>query len=252
MACRIAAAQNAAVSDANKTGTFQSVRGLVVVLALVVVGIGFGSQWWKADELRETQRQIQEAIASAPTTKEGKLEVWVTYANPQIHSCLMQMRLAPDLPWLVTHAVRTPGEDDVEFHGLDLTWIPKKLAVRDGLVARVRLPQATAVGRGPLTGDMARYVQVFGEGMRVPDPNERLQFLVMRAFGELPAGLQRDLEFATFELEIGDETSWEELGHVRPANDTSAGIPGHATGNAAGNSTGEAAAEGGESEATSQ
>lgn len=202
-----------------------NVRGLLAVLALVVVGIAFGSQFWKADELLETRRRIEEAIASAPTDREGQLEVWVTYANPQIHNCLLQMRLTPERPWLVTHAVRRPGEDEVEFHGIDLTWIPKRLAVRDGLVARVRLPLPTAVGRGPLTGEMARYVQVFGEGMRVPDPAERLRFLVLRAFGELPAGLGRDLSFASFEVEVGTETSWEELGHVRPA-EPSGGRPG--------------------------
>lgn len=198
-------------------------RGLLVVLALVVLGIGVGSQWWKTDALRETRRRIQAARDAAPTDEEGRLEVWVTYANPQIHSCLQQMRLAPDMPWLVTHAVRAAGEEDVELHGIDLSWIPTNLARRDGLVVRVPLPAPTAVGRGRLTGDMARYVQVFGDGMRVPDPAERLRFLVQRALGELPAGLQRDLEFAGFELEVRPETSWEALGFERPEG---AGAPG--------------------------
>jgi hypothetical protein len=196
--------------------SIQSMRGLIAVFALVVVGIGFGSQFWKADELRETQRQIKEAIAAAPTSEEGRFEVWVRYANPQIHNCLQQMRLSQDRPWLVTHAVRIAGESEVQFYGIDLEWIPLELAVRDGLVARVRLPAPVAVGRGPLTGEMERYVQVFAEGMRVPDPAVRLRGLVLRAFGELPAGLEKDLPFATLELEVGTEASWEELGHVRP------------------------------------
>ena len=207
-----------AMVQAAKTGDggggWRRFSGLLVVFALAVIGIGFGSQWWKSGELRESKRRIQAAIDAAPTTTEGRLAAWTQLASPQVHSCLLQMRLSSESPWLVTHAVRHDGASEVEFYGIDLTDMPTVLVARDGLVARVRLPEPGPVGRAPLSGDMARYVPVYAPGMRVSDPVERLRGLTLRALGGLPQGLVDDIPEASFELLVGPGTTWDE---VRPA-----------------------------------
>jgi len=213
LACVPLTAQNASVTESSAPTGFkiQSPRGLLVVLVVLLVGVG--SRFLMSGGLGRTQGPD----AAAPTTDAGKLDAWLKDANPRIHGSLQELRLAPELPWLVTHAVRAAGASEVEFHGLDLEWIPRELAVRDGLVARVRLPAPRVVGHGLLSGELAGRVQVFGEGMRVPDPVERLRSQVSRSLGELSVELERELPFARFELVLGTEASWEELGHARPA-----------------------------------
>lgn len=206
-----------AARDAGRPGA-RGYAGPIVVGVLVLLGIGFGSQWWKADELRQGKRAIEEAIDAAPTTAEGKLAVWSRFADPQVHACLLQMRLSPEMPWLVTHAVRPAGATTgpVELHGVDLTDLPVRLVERDGMLVRLRLPGPGPLGSGVLSGEMARYVPVYAEGMRVADPAQRMRELVERALGELPAGLAKDIEGARFEVEVVPGATWAE---VLPAAD---------------------------------
>jgi hypothetical protein len=184
-----------------------------VVGVLVLLGIAFGSQWWKVPDLRQGKRAIEEAIDAAPTTAEGKLTVWAEFADPQVHACLQQMRLSPELPWLVTHAVRPEGATSgpVEMHGVDLRDLAYRLVEREGMLVRLRLPEPVPLGTAELSGEMARYVPVYAAGMRVPDPAVRLSELVLRALGELPAGLAKDIEGARFEVVVGPGRTWAEV-----------------------------------------
>ena len=187
------------------------VRGLLVMLALVAVGlsVSVGYFFWSLTSKASAARRIIEArkreIAEAPRTPEGRLAHWLTFGAPQIHHRLEIMRFSAEQPWLVTHAVRTDGEADgrVEIYGIDLSDLPQTIARIEGSTVHVKLPIPRRLGAGPLTGDNALAVPIAARPDLVPDPIERAKFLVRFALDGLSGALERDIPGAKLSIEIG-------------------------------------------------
>jgi hypothetical protein len=194
-------------------------RGLLVMLALVLVGLSVsaGYFFWSLTSKASATWKIIDArkreIAEAPTTPEGRLANWLKFGAPQIHHRLEIMRYSAAQPWLVTHAVRTAGGDDgrVEIYGIDLTGLPVSIARVESSTVHVKLPMPRRLSIGPLTGDNAVAVPVAARADLVPDPVERAKFLVHFALDDLSGALERDIPGAKLAIEIGPETSFDEI-----------------------------------------
>ncbi len=190
-------------------------RGLVVMAALVVAGVGVTAGYlaWKAPEVGKIIADRKRAIAEAPKTAEARLANWIVFGAPQIHHRLEIMRFSAEQPWLVTHAVRVAGDDPerVEIHGIDLSDLPRDLAKVDGIRIRVHLPRPTLLATGPLTGGNAVAVPVAVDAASAPDPIARAEYLVHFALDDLGKALERDIPGAKLSIEIGPETSWKEI-----------------------------------------
>ena len=190
-------------------------RGLLVMGGLVVLGVGVTAGYlaWKAPEVGAIIAGRKRAIAEAPKTPEGRLSNWLVFGAPQIHHRLEIMRFSAEEPWLVTHAVRVAGDDpeDLRIHGIDLSSLPRDVARLDGKVVRVKLPRPTLLGRGSLHGINASAVPVAVSDAAAPDPIARARYLVHFALDDLGKAHERDIPEARLSIEIGPESSWEEI-----------------------------------------
>jgi hypothetical protein len=190
-------------------------RGLLVMAVLVLLGVGVTAGYlaWKAPEVGKIISDRKRAVAEAPRTPEGRLGNWLVFGAPQIHHRLEIMRFSAEQPWLVTHAVRLPGDDPerLEIHGIDLSRMPRDVARVDGTVVRVKLPLPTLLGTGPLKGINASAVPVVAEASAAPDPIARTEYLVRFALDGLAQALGRDIPGATLSIEIGPEASFEAI-----------------------------------------
>jgi hypothetical protein len=194
-------------------------RGLLVMLALVLVGLSVsaGYFFWSLTSKASATWKIIDArkreLAEAPTSPEGRLANWLKFGAPLIHNSLLQRRFSAAQPWLVTHAVRTGDEDDgrVEIYGIDFTNLPVTIARIEGSTVHVKLPMPRRLAVGPLTGDNAVSVPVAARADLAPDPVERAKFLVHFALDGLSGALERDIPGAKIAIEIGPEKSFEEI-----------------------------------------
>jgi hypothetical protein len=182
--------------------------GLVVMGALVGVGVLIAAGYWGWQAIAKAKH----AASPAEHTTEGRLRTWLTFGAPQIHHRIEIMRFSAEEPWLVTHAVRvaTNDSEDLEIHGIDLSKLPRDVARIEGTVVRVRLPRPTLLATGPLRGQNAAAVPIAAESA-APDPIARAQYLIHFALDDLGKALERDIPGATLAIEIGPESSWEEI-----------------------------------------
>lgn len=175
--------------------------GLIVMGVVVLLGIlpGAGYLHWRAPEVRE---QIERNLAKAPKDPMGRLDVWLTTGEPNIQSRLSQLRLSGRQPWLVTHAVR--GEGPQEVWGLDLTSKRPARFVREGLRVELHFPEPSLLGYGELTGDNADRVPVFASRALVPDPAQRAGELLRWFLGGIPDALAGDIPGAELVVLVDD------------------------------------------------
>jgi hypothetical protein len=196
-------------------------RGLLVMAVLVATGVGVtaGYLQLEAPEVGEIIANRKREIALAPKTPEGRLEQWLVFGAPQIHHRMQMMRFSAEQPWLVTHAVRLDGEDAerLAIYGIDLSELPREIAGIGGLDVHVKLPLPRRLGTGPLRGDNAVSVPVAPRDGLAPDSVERARFLVRFALDGLSQALERDIPGAKLTIEIGPESSWEEITEARAA-----------------------------------
>lgn len=182
---------------------------------LVVLGVGVTAGYlaWKAPEVGAIIAGRKRAIAEAPKTTEGRLVNWLVFGAPQIHHRLEIMRFSAEEPWLVTHAVRVAGDDpeDLRIHGIDLSKMPRDVAKIEGTLVRVKLPAPVLLGRGALHGINAAAVPVAATDAAAPDPIARAKYLVHFALDDLGKALERDIAGAKLSIEIGPESSFEEI-----------------------------------------
>jgi len=187
-------------------------RGLVVLFALVVLGVGVtaGYMQWKAPEVGEIIAGRKRALAAAPKTPEGRLGQWLVYGAPQMHHRLSMMRYSAEQPWLVTHAVGT-DRARLAIHGIDLASMPMDLAWIEGSTVHVRFPRPRELGIGPLEGPNAISVPVAATEEGAPDELARARYLVGFALDGLSQALVRDIPGSTLSIEIGPEATWAEI-----------------------------------------
>jgi hypothetical protein len=177
-------------------------NGILVLVGVVVVGLLTGTVFYRWKR-RTAQARIAAEIEAAPRTPEGRVALWLRLAGPQIHHRLAVVaRFAPDMPWLVTHAV-SQSEGPPELWGIDCGALPRELARLEGLSVVVDLPRPRALGRMELSGPRARRVPLFASEAR-PDPAARLAELALYLLEGMPDALRRDVPGAALTIRVAE------------------------------------------------
>jgi hypothetical protein len=177
--------------------------GLLVFVGIVLLGLASGAALYRWQEPRAAAA-VRAELAKAPTTVEGRIDLWLTYCTPMIHHALSDnARFSAELPWLIGYAIARGEGETPELWGIDASALPRDLAVREGRTVVVRLPGVTLLGHGALTGDNARSVPVYPAGTRVADPRARVIELARHFLGRLPESLEDEIEGARFEIRVG-------------------------------------------------
>lgn len=179
------------------------VNGFLTLVGVVVMGMGSGAAYfhYKAPKLAA---EMEARIAAAPKTPEGRVQQWLLFGGPQIHHRLTKFaRFSPEEPWLVTHAVETPGGGDPEIWGIDCDGLGQDMTHVEGLTVVVELPEPRLLGRAALARDQFNYIPLYRPGEAVPDPAARLRELALYLLGDMPKALARDIPGASIEIRIG-------------------------------------------------
>lgn len=187
------------------------VRGLFVLAALVILGVGVtaGYLQWKAPELSAIVAERRGAVASAPRAPHERLAKWLVFGDAFVHERLTQMRYSAEHPWLVAFAVGDAG--DALFTGIDIGAMPKSLTRAEGLTVHVTLPAPVELGRTALTGDRAPFVPLHPDSTRAPNAEgarARVQEVVEWALKDIAKALARDIEGARLVVEVGPHTAF--------------------------------------------
>lgn len=177
--------------------------GFPVFVGIVLLGLASGAALYRWQQPRAAAAMRAE-LAKAPTTVEGRIDLWLTYCTPMIHHALSDnARFSAELPWLIAYAIARAEGETPELWGIDASALPRDLAVREGRTVVVRLPDVTLLGHAALRGDNARSVPVHPVGTRVADPRARLVDLARHFLGRLPESLEDEIEGARFEIRVG-------------------------------------------------
>ena len=128
--------------------------------------------------------------AEAPTTAEGRVQLYMQLAAPGVYEALTKSRFSADRPWIVTHVVAPEGEGKApEIHGVDITDLPRSCVYQDGLEVVIQMPGPSLLARDVLVGDNALGVPVFPAGEAPPAEElleARLRFALKRMMQSLP------------------------------------------------------------------
>ena len=143
-------------------------------------------------------------LSGAASEPEGRLKMWFTYGQPQIHHALVMARFSAERPWFVTHVVAPEEESQPpEIWGIDFEELPVDVIRTEGLSVQVVLDKPRLLARDVLVGDKSLGVPVYPAGQEVPDARrlalERLEPYLDR----LEEGLARDVAGAMIEIEVG-------------------------------------------------
>jgi hypothetical protein len=193
-----------AAADSPRPASGLASNGLWLVLALVVVGMGIGTIYyrWKAPPLIAERRAM---LASLPKEGEPRLQAWMDFGPPMIHNRLRYLRLSEQQPWIVTHVVEQPDGPPAVF-GVDFTELPVEMTTRDGMTVVVSLPAPRELARAEPRGDLARSVPRFRPGQAIPAADRRLEEMVeyaLRHPDDFIARMERDVAGATLVVEVG-------------------------------------------------
>ena len=189
--------------EAPEVGEGLRLPGLVVLIGIVLVGLGSGAAYFHYKQPK-LAAELQARVDAIPRTPAGRLAAWHEFGGPQIHHRLSKFaRFTPELPWLVTHAVRDPAGGDPELWGIDCDALPRELSHLEDLTVVIELPAPRALGRRPLEGDMVRHVPLVAEGAGF-DASERLRELGLFLLEGLPAALEKEIPGASIQLRISE------------------------------------------------
>ena len=183
--------EDAAVSEPVYAGPPQPrVRpwGLLILFAIVGVGMGIPAfTIWQKKLAVQNRDRIR---AEAPTTAEGRVQLYMQLAAPGVYEALTKSRFSADRPWIVTHVVAPEGEGEApEIHGVDITELPRSCVYQDGLEVVIQMPGPSLLARDVLVGDNALGVPVFPAGEAPPAEElleARLRFALKRMMQSLP------------------------------------------------------------------
>lgn len=176
------------------------VNGLAVLVCIVLVGLLTGAGFYRYQRGRMDARLALE-LSAAPNTPAERVALWLRFAAPQIHHRLAMVgRFAPDMPWLVTHAVAGPAGVN-ELWGIDCALLPRELAHLEGLRVVVELPAPRLLARASLAGEQVQRVPLYAPGAS-PDPAQRLSELALYLLEGMPRALERDVPGAALEIRL--------------------------------------------------
>jgi len=174
--------------------------GLTVLSGIVLVGLLTGAGFYRYQRGKMDARLAAE-IAEVPNTPAERAALWLRYAGPQIHHRLAVVgRFAPDMPWLVTHAVA--GADGAhEIWGIDCSELSKELAHLEGLTVVVELPAPRLLTRASLAGEQVQRVPLYAAAVS-PDARQRLVELALYLLEGMPHALERDVPGASLTIRV--------------------------------------------------
>ena len=177
-------------------------NGLLVLLGIVALGFGAGAGYYSYKQ-PQVEARLQEELAAAPSTPEGRLDVWMEQiAAPQSHHRLSVVaRISEELPWLVTHTLAADGGPSRVF-GLDVSALPRDLVRREGMTLILELPPPVELGRVELGGDSAAHIPHYERPEDVPDPEAALQGLAEWFLQKLMKAVEKDIEGASFVVRV--------------------------------------------------
>jgi len=183
------------------------VNGIVLLTVLVIAGMGITGVYYhiKAPKLLAQMRRMQSEM---PASAEGRLGYWIVFGKALVDQRLVQLRLSPREPWLISYAVTgAEGDAEQEIWGVDISGHSVDWTTQEGLDVVVTLPEAKMLGHGPITGDMARNVPHYAPGAERPDANERARQIVEWALERLATPLARDIEGARLVVRVGSSST---------------------------------------------
>lgn len=172
-----------------------------MLIGIVVLGIGSGAAYfhYKRPKLAA---DLRARIDAAPKTPEGRLEAWHSIGGPQIHHRLSKFaRFTPELPWLVTHAVRTGEGEPPELWGIDCEALPMELSRLEGMSVVIDLPRPRLLGRHELVGDMVEHVPLIAPDTGF-DAGARLAEIAIYLLEGMPRALEEDIEGASIQVRV--------------------------------------------------
>jgi len=177
------------------------VNGLAVLLGIVVVGLATGAGFYRYQR-GAMEARLADEMAAAPTSTDERLALWLRVAGPQIHHRLAVVgRFAPDMPWLVTHAVAPQGGGAPENRGVDRGHHTPDRARHEERTGGVQLPRPGPLGRARLEGERAQRVPIYPPSANL-DPVARLSELALYLLEGIPKALTRDVQGAALEIRV--------------------------------------------------
>lgn len=178
------------------------VSGVGVLVAIVVVGVATGAGFYRWKRAGMDARLASE-MAAVPSSPEERAALWLRLSGgPQIHHRLAVVaRFAPEMPWLVTHAVSASDGGAPELWGIDCAGLARELARLEGLRVVVELPRPVFLGRAVLANERAQRVPLYAPGA-VPDATARLTDLALFLLEGIPRALERDVPGARLEIRV--------------------------------------------------
>ncbi len=176
------------------------VNGLAVLSGIVLVGLVTGAGFYRYQRGKMAARLATE-LAEVPSTPAERAALWLRFGGPQIHHRLAVVgRFAPDMPWLVTHAVaRADGANEI--WGIECAQLTQDLAHLEGLEVVVELPAPRLLGHTSLPGEQVERVPLYAAAAR-PDAAQRLSELALFLLGGVPRALARDVPGASLSIRV--------------------------------------------------
>ena len=192
--------------------------GLLILFAIVAVGMGIPAFTISQKELAVQNRD--RIRAEAPTTAEGRVQLYMQLAAPGVYEALTKSRFSAARPWIVTHMVAPASEGEAPaIFGVDITELPRSCVYQDGLEVVIQMPAPSLLARDVLVGDNALGVPVFPAGETPPAEDlldSRLRFALKRMMQSLP----EDIEGASYTFRF---TGWPAAEPAEPAAEAAAG-----------------------------
>jgi hypothetical protein len=193
------------MASAQADGGARRPNGIFVMLLLVVLGFGVGALYYSYKEPR-VRAKLKKEFEAAPTTAEGRVQHWMEFFEPQAHHRLsVYARVSEEHPWIVTHAVRAPGELGAPLaFGLDVSGLRKEgLFEREGLVVVLRLDPPVQLGPLELGGDATSHVPVHPAEPSREEADARLLELARWFLKDLVTAIEADIPGARLEIRVG-------------------------------------------------